>query len=246
MALKQVTHIVPVGHTKEKLVDSIRQFPVHRVVLIVGEDLNVSGEDKVYDTAKEIEKELKGFVEIEWRKVDKLDVLNGAIDILKIIKEERASGKEVKINVTGSLRTIGIACYIAALVSNVEIYSALPAYKNGKVIGIKEILKIPFFPIKELPEEQLEILQVLQGNSTSSVDELIARLKPKLRKGTREYANERARLSHHLKILREDGFLESEKAGKNVKLKLSRIGEIYAMGRGYQNEIGQKGYFTKS
>ncbi len=231
MAIKQVTHIVPVGHTKEKLVDSIRQFPVHRVILIVGRDLNVSGEDKVYDTARDIERELKGFVEIEWRKVDKLDVLNGAIDILRIIKEERSRGREVKINVTGSLRTIGIACYIAALVTNTEIYSALPAYRNGKVVGIKEIFTIPFFPIKELPEEQMEILRSLQGNGAASVDELISRLKPKLEKGTREYANERARLSHHLKILREDGFLEGEKAGKNVRLRLSRIGEIYAMGK---------------
>jgi len=232
MALKQVTHIVPVGHTKEKLVDSIRQFPVHKVILVVGKDRGVSGEDKVYITAREIERELKGFVEIEWRKVDKLDVLNGAIDILKIVKEERARGREVKINVTGSLRTIGIACYIAALVTNIEIYSALPAYKNGKVVGIKEISPIPFFPIKELPEEQMQILRALQGNGVASIDELIARLKPKLKKGTRDYANERARLSHHLKLLREDGFVEGEKAGKNVKLKLSKIGEIYAMGKG--------------
>lgn len=231
-ALKQITHIVPVGHTKEKLVDSVRQFPVHKVILIVGQDLNVSGEDKVYKTAEEIEKELKGFVEIEWRNVDKLDVFSSAIDILKIVKEEKGKKREVKINVTGSLHTIGIACYIVALVTGTEIYSALPAYKNGKVVGIKEIFSIPFFPIKEVPEEQMEILRALQGNGVASVDELISRLKPKLEKdNTREYANERARLSHHLKILRKDGFLDAEKAGKNVKLRLSRIGEIYAMGK---------------
>jgi hypothetical protein len=55
-----------VGHTKEKLVDSvirksIKQFPVHRVILLIGKDLNVSREEAVYETAKETAKELKGF-----------------------------------------------------------------------------------------------------------------------------------------------------------------------------------------
>lgn len=231
MALKQITHIVPVGHTKEKFVDIVKQFPLHKIVLVVGQDMNVSGENEVYKTAKEIEKELKGFIDIEWRKVDKLDVFACAIDILQIIKEERAKEHEVKINISGSLHTIGIACYIAALVSDTEIYSALPEYKKGEITGIKEILTIPFFPIKEIPDEQMQILKILEGNGVASVEELITKLKPELNKETKEYANERARLSHHLKSLRKDGFLDSEKVGKNVKLSLSRIGEVYAMGR---------------
>jgi CRISPR-associated protein Csa3 len=231
MTLKQITHIVPVGHTKEKFVDIVKQFSLHKIVLVVGQDMNVSGEDEVYKTAKEIEKELKSFIDIEWCKVDKLDVFVGAIDILQIIKVERAKEHEVKINISGSLHTIGIACYIAALVSGTEIYSALPEYKNGKITGIKEILTIPFFPIKEIPDEQMQILKVLQSGSVTSVDELISKLSPEMEKGTRGYTNERARLSHHLKSLRIDKFLESEKSGKTVKLKLSRIGEIYILGK---------------
>lgn len=231
MALKQVTHIVLVGHTKETLIDGVKQFPMHKIILIVGKDPNVTGESKVYDTANEIEQELKSFANIEQRKVDKLDVFSGTIDILRIIKEERAKEHDVKINISGSLRTVGIACYIAALVTGTEIYSALPEYKDRKVIGIKEIFTIPFFPIKEVHHEQMQILKVLEGNGVASVEELITKLKPELNKETNEYTNERSRLSHHLKSLRKDGFLESEKAGKNVKLRLSRIGEIYAMGR---------------
>lgn len=236
MTFKQVTHIVPVGHTKEKLVDSvirdsIRQFPVHRVILLTGKDLNVSGEDAVYDTAIQIAKELKGFADIEQKEVEKLDVLKGAIDVLDIIKEERTKGYDVRINISGSLHTIGIACYIAALVSNTQIYSALPEYKNKKVTGIKEILTIPFFPIKEINDEQTHILKVLEVSGVDSVDELIARLKPKLKKETKEYTNERARLSHHIKSLGNYGFLDSERSGKNIKLSLSKIGEIYAKGK---------------
>lgn len=231
MTLKQITHIVPVGHTKEKFIDIVKQLPLHKVILIVGKDMNVSGEDKVYKTAEEIEMELKGFIDIEWRKVDKLDVISGAIDILKIIKEEKAKGHEIKINISGSLHTIGIACYIAALVSGTEIYSVLPEYKKGEITGIKEILPIPFFPIKEVSDEQIQILKALENNGVASVDELISRLKPKLKKEMQEYTNERARLSHHLKSLRRDRFLDSEKSGKTVMLKLSRIGKIYILGK---------------
>jgi CRISPR locus-related DNA-binding protein len=236
MTIKHVTHIVPVGHTKEKLVDSvirnsIKQFPVHRVILLIGKDLNVSGEEAVYETAKETAKELKGFAEIEQKEVEKLDVIKGAMDVLEIIKEERANGYDVKINISGSLHTIGIACYIAALISNTQIYSALPEYKNKKVTGIKEILTIPFFPIKEINDEQIQILKVLEGRGVDSVDELISRLKPEFKKETKEYTNERARLSHHLKALGNYGFINSERSGKNIGLCLSKIGEIYAKGK---------------
>lgn len=231
MALKQITHIVLVGHTKDILVNSVKQFPVHKVILIVGKDPNVTGETKVYDTANEIEQELRSFAEIEQRTVDKLDVFSGAIDILKIIKEERSKEHDVRINISGSLRTIGIACYIAALVTDTEIYSALPEYDSGRVIGIKGILNVPLFPVKEISDEQMRILTVLEGDGVASVEELINKLKPDLVKETKEYANERARLSHHLNILRKDRLLESEKTGKSVKLSLSRIGEIYAIAK---------------
>jgi CRISPR-associated protein Csa3 len=236
MELKQITHIVLVGHTKDILVNSVKQFPVHRVILIVGKDPNVTGESKVYDTANGIEQELNSFVNIEQRKVDKLDVLSGAIDILKIIKEEKAKQNDVKINISGSLRTIGIACYIAALVTDTEIYSALPEYDSGRVIGIKGILDVPLFPVKEISDEQMRILKTLGDNGVDSVEELINKLKPELIKETKEYANERARLSHHLNVLRKDGLLESEKAGKNVKLSLSKIGEIYSIGKAINAE----------
>lgn len=232
MALKQITHIVLVGHTKDILVNSVKQFPVHKVILIVGKDSKVTGENKVYETASKIEQELKGFVDIERKEVDKLDVLSGAIDILKIIKEEKAKEHDIKINISGSLRTIGIACYIAALITGTEVYSALPEYDSKEIIGIKEILKVPLFPIKDISDEQMRILRVLEGNGVASIEELITKLNPDLVKETKEYSNERARLSHHLNILRNDGLLESEKTGKNVKLSLSKIGEIYAMGKG--------------
>ena len=135
MVITKFTHIIPVGHTKEKFLSllSLKQFPVHRVILIVGKDVSASGEDKVYETAESLSRDLQGYVELQQRVVDKLDVLKGALDILDLIKEETKHGYQVRLNISGSLHTIGISCYIAALVSKTEIYSALPEYKQKQI-----------------------------------------------------------------------------------------------------------------
>jgi DNA-binding transcriptional ArsR family regulator len=64
-----------------------------------------------------------------------------------------------------------------------------------------------------------------------SIDELIARMRPEIEKGTKEHGNERARLSKHISKLRDEGFVETDKLGKTVSLKLSRMGEVYVAGR---------------
>lgn len=231
MVLKKITHIIPVGHTKEKFLEILNQFPVQKVILLVGKDINASGEKQVFETAKKLGNFLKDFVEIEQLSVDKLHVLSGAIEILEIIKNEKEKGYEVKINITGSLHTVGISCYIAALVSKTEIYSALPEYDRKKVTGIERIINIPFFPIKNIPSEQMDILTALKTLSVNSIEELIIRIKPGLEKDSKEYHNERGRLNHHLKALRKEEFLIFKKVGKNVKISISDIGRIYLMGK---------------
>jgi hypothetical protein len=116
-------------------------------------------------------------------------------------------------------------------VSKTEIYSALPEYKGKKVIGINKIINIPFFPIKNVLKEQIEILRIIDNDNFNSIEELILRIRPDLNKNSREYSNERARLSHHLRGLRQEKFIDYKKSGKNVKIRISEIGRIYLKGR---------------
>ena len=90
------------------------------------------------------------------------------------------------------------------------------------------------FPgIKDISKEQFKILKGLSGNggSVDSVDELISIVNPEASPDRSDYQKERARFSYHLKELKKDGFIETEKEGKNVKVRLSKIGEIYVGGR---------------
>ncbi|MFQ5888162.1 MAG: winged helix-turn-helix domain-containing protein, partial [Candidatus Hydrothermarchaeales archaeon] len=121
------------------------------------------------------------------------------------------------------------------LVTGAEIYSGLSTYgKKGENIGIKKILPIPPFPIKDISKEQYKILKELydNGGSVNSVDELISIVNTETSPERSDYQKERARFSYHLKGLKKDGFIETEKQGKNVKVRLSKIGEIYVVGKG--------------
>ncbi len=232
--MEKIAHIVPVGHTKLKLLESLRQFPMQKVILLLGRDRNLEGEDKARQTAMDLRMDIKAIAEVEEETIDKEDVLQCALDITRIISKERKDGFEVKLNATGSMRTVGIGCYIAALVTGAEIYSGLSAYdETGENIGIKKILPIPPFPIKDISKEQFKILKGLSGNggSVDSVDELISIVNPEASPDRSDYQKERARFSYHLKELKKEGFIETEKEGKNVKVRLSKIGEIYVEGR---------------
>ncbi|MFQ5976383.1 MAG: DUF6293 family protein, partial [Candidatus Hydrothermarchaeales archaeon] len=208
--MEKISHIVPVGHTKIKLLESLKQFPLQKVVLLLGKDRNLEGEDTARQTAMDLRMDIKVIAEVEEEMIDKEDVLQCALDITKIIVKERNDGFEVKLNATGSMKTVGIGCYIAALVTGVEIYSGLSAYdENGENIGIKKILPIPPFPIKDISKGQFKILKGLyeNGGSVNSVDELISIVNAAASPEKSGYQKERARFSYHLKELKKNSFI---------------------------------------
>ncbi len=225
--LKLVTHVVPVGFAAGKLIEGVRQHQVNKVVIVIGK----GREDKrVLEAAKEIEKSFKGSAAVEYARVDKEDVLEAVLNFVKIIKKEKDAGSEVLVNAAGSLRNVTVASYIAALVTDTSTYASMSKYEGGRAVGIERIIPVPHFPIKELPKEQMEVLQALLGDGVGSLEELMRRIKPGLRKGAKEFVNERARLSYHVQKLVEGGFVEKE--GMRAKIKLTKVGEIYAVGRG--------------
>lgn len=224
---KLYTHIVPVGFSSDKLIASLRQFPLHKIVFLKhqGDENNL----RVEAAIKDLKDAFMGF-EIDERIVDRENVLDSSLQILNIIEEEVKNGSIVKINISGGMRNIGISAYIVSLVSDSPIYSDIPESTNHETYHLKGILDIPLFPIKELAKEQISILEEL-GDGVESVDVLISRLKPELEKGTADFGNERSRLSHHIKKLRNAGFIETEKSSKNLAIQKSKLGEIYLKGR---------------
>jgi DNA-binding transcriptional ArsR family regulator len=229
--MKKVVHIIPIGHTKITLTQSMRQFPFHKTILVLGKKLG-PGERKARSIAEEIKTDLGSIAEVDYLNVDIDDVYSAAIEIAIAIRVEQKRGNQVKVNASGSLRTIGISCYLASAITGASLYVALPKYEKGRVTGISGVVEIPSFPIREVGAEELTILKNLgKKGPTQSVDELIQRLNSK-DKTAPGYQKERARMSYHIKKLRESGFLETKKQGKNLMISLAKLGELYSIGRG--------------
>ncbi len=225
--MKEVTHIVPVGHTKETLVESLRRFPVGRIILVLGDDPGREGERKARRIAEEVKRDM-GSIPCEEIYVNLDDVLSTTLTLVRKIREETGKGCEVKLNLSGSLRSVNIAGYLTALMTSAPAYVGIPEYKGDRISGIREIQYMPCIPLKELSGEKKGIIKLLSSGEGMYLEDLISKLKPRLHKSG--YDNERSRLSYHIKDLRRDGFVETVKEGRNLKIKLSGFGRVYAEG----------------
>ena len=250
------TALVFIGHTKERIIESIlRPFSIDKIILVVGEQES-TGEEKARLVADELTMDLKTFFDVETTRIDKKDVIRAAQQITRIIRNEQASGSDVLLNMSASLRTFSIAAYIAGCITQSKMFTAIPEYdENDYEIGIEDIIELPTLPLNTLKEEQLRILAALgQGSNESkptnsrkkkgvvvsettsrsggvaSLDELVLLLNPKnpnIKKGTDAFATERSRLSHHLKNFESMGLVTKKKSGKNVEVRLTGLGEMF-------------------
>lgn len=232
--IKKTVHIIPVGFTKPTLLESLKNYKFNRVYLVLGEEKS-RAEKHAAALAGEIEKDVKGVAEVERVEVALDDIYSSASKIIEIVKKEAEEGNEVKINISGSMRTTAIACYLAASICNADVYIGLPKYADGeKVVGITKVVEVPLFPIREVEGERLEIIKILLGRKEiASIDELISILSPQIftRRGSSSYLKERSRISYHLKMLEEDGFIKTAKKGKRKVLELTELGHLYALGK---------------
>jgi len=248
------TALVFIGHTKERIIESIRSirsFSIDKIILVVGEQES-TGEEKARGIAEELSQDLKTFFDVETVRIDKKDVMRAAQQIMGMIRSEQASGRDVLLNMSGSLRTFSIAAYIAGCITGSKMITAIPEYdENDNEIGIEDIIELPALPLNTLKEEQLRILAALGGDlrespstpsrkkkttasktksrsgGVSSLDELVLLLDPEIKKGTDAFASERSRLSHHLKNFEGMGLVTKNKSGKNVGVRLTGLGEMF-------------------
>ena len=272
------TALVFIGHTKERIIESIlRPFSIDKIILVVGEQES-TGEVKAREIAFELTMDFKTFFDVETTRIDKKDVMRAAQQITRIIRNEQASGSDVLLNMSASLRTFSIAAYIAGCITQSKMFTAIPKYdENDHEIGIEDIIELPILPLNTLKGEQLRIITALKGNrieplkiysnlsypsisnnselnaeagllpsrkkkaakasetkrghgGVASLDELVFKLNPKnpkMKKGTADFASERSRLSHHLKNFESMGLVTKKKAGKNVGVRLTGLGEMF-------------------
>ena len=226
--LMGITVIVFVGHSKERLVESlriIRSYSIDKIILAVGEQKS-SGERKSRQIAEELAKDLATLFDVTITQIDKKDIMRAAIQIVSLIRSEQKNGNDSIINISGSLRTFSIAAFISGCVTRSKLITAIPKYDaNDNEIGIEDIIELPQLPFSDFKDEQIRILAAI-GDGVAALDDLVVRLNRDVGKNSDRFANERSRISHHVRNFAEMGLVAKEKSGKNVGMRLTPLGEI--------------------
>jgi len=224
------THIVFVGHHRERLIESItgyRKYPIRRVVLVLGDD-DSTGERISRKVATKVKSDLSPVYEVTIAKVDKRNVMNAASRIIDIILSERKDGRRCILNMSGSLRTYAIAAYIAGCLTRSPMITSIPRYdEEDREVGIEEIIELPTIPVQFPRKDQAELLGAI-ATSSGYVEDLILQISPGAKDVPGELARERSRIAHHIRKIEEMGFVTKEKSGKQVMFSLSPLGRIFA------------------
>ena len=64
------------------------------------------------------------------------------------------------------------------------------------------------------------------GDGIDSLDDLILKLNPEIKRESEEFKKERSRLSHHIAKLVDKKIVTKQKIGRNVKIRLTPLGSI--------------------
>lgn len=135
-------------------------------------------------------------------------------------------GNDVIVNISGSLRTFAVSGYIAGSITGCKVITSIPQYdESGEETGVEEIVEIPTLPVCFLRDEQMKIVAAVEGG-VNSLDELIIRLNPSIIKYSDDFYKERSRVSHHLKVLEDNGFIVKKRNGRQINVTLSELGNI--------------------
>jgi CRISPR-associated protein Csa3 len=222
------THVVFVGHHKERLMESItlfRKYPIHRVTLVLGDD-DTQGERISRRVAEKVKNELAPMFEVSILRIDKRNIMTAASQIVDLVRKEREKGFECILNVSGSLRTFAIAAYIAGCLAQCPMITSIPRYDTeDREVGVDEIIELPAIPVRYPKKDQVRLLEAIAA-SGGYLEELIVQLNPDAKEAPDELSRERSRLTHHLKKIEEMGFVTKEKVGKQVMFSLSPLGRI--------------------
>jgi len=221
---------VPVGHTKETLLSSIkasvRTYPINKVVLVLGINKDEKSERRARKIADEVEKGLE-IILCERMYTDLFDVLTATNDLVIKAKNEKKSGNKVVFNISGSLRTVDIAAYIASVITKSISIVGVPEYKNDNIVGVKEVYEVPNIPASGLSDVKLSVLALLDKENWKSLNEISENFD---KTSNIKLDSKKSKMSFHLDDLKRLKLVETKKDNKILLVRLSKLGLAYYNG----------------
>ncbi len=161
--VQQTIQIATFGQDREGILTGIRNFPIHKLVLLHYE------EDK--KEAEEFSRNIRTTlgVSVSLRMIAKPDIIRSAMEhVAEIIKKESGQFEQVLINVSAGDKMIGCAALSCAFVNGIKAFGT---DMEGKPM-LLPILKLSYNEI--ISDAKIKILQALDkaGGTIESLEEL--------------------------------------------------------------------------
>lgn len=159
--VQQTLQIATFGSDREGILSGIRNFPIHKLVLLhYGEDKN---------DAEEFTRNLRSTlgISISLREIKKPDIIRSAMEhVAEIITKESSQFEQVLINVSAGDKMIGCAALSCAFVNGIKAFGT---DEEGKPM-LLPILKLSYNEI--ISDAKIKILQALDkaGGTVESLD----------------------------------------------------------------------------
>jgi hypothetical protein len=163
MVVQQTLQIATFGQDREGIVAGIRNFPIHKLILLH------YAEDKkdVEEFSHSIHSTLG--IPVSLRLIAKPDIIRSSMEhISEIIKTESGKFEQLLINVSAGDKMIGCAALSCAFVNGIKAFGTDP---EGKPM-LLPILKLSYNEI--ISDAKIKILQALDkaGGTIESLEEL--------------------------------------------------------------------------
>lgn len=163
MVVQQTLQIATFGQDREGIVAGIRNFPIHKLILLH------YAEDKkdVEEFSHNIRSTLG--ISVSLRLIAKPDIIRSALEhISEIIKTESGKFEQILINVSAGDKMIGCAALSCAFVNGIKAFGT---DQDGKPM-LLPILKMSYNEI--ISDAKIKILRALDkaGGTTENLDDL--------------------------------------------------------------------------
>lgn len=161
--VQQTLQIATFGQDKEGILTGIRNFPIHKLILLHYED----DSKEVDEFARNIRSTLG--IPVSLRMIAKPDIIRSAMEhVAEIIKKEAGNFEQVLINVSAGDKMIGCAALSCAFVNGIKAFGT---DEEGRPM-LLPILKLSYNEI--ISEAKIKILQALDkaGGTIESLEEL--------------------------------------------------------------------------
>lgn len=163
MVVQQTLQIATFGQDREGIVAGIRNFPIHKLILLH----YVEDKKDVEEFSHNIRSTLG--ISVSLRLIAKPDIIRSAMEqISEIIKTESGKFEQLLINVSAGDKMIGCAALSCAFVNGIKAFGT---DQDGKPM-LLPILKMSYNEI--ISDAKIKILRALDkaGGTTESLDDL--------------------------------------------------------------------------